>query len=330
MGVLRRVLLKSKDTDSDVDDRIKLSDTHFTFPKRKYGTQQKLLGQGVSGFVHLYQNEKSNTFYAVKSFEKKNLKDIDEIKSINKEIDIHNRINNGPHIVKLIDSFKIKTNSKFFIIMQYLPLNLLDLYLKYGSLMPISYRLCFFKQIVLGIAFMHNQNIAHRDIKLENCCVDNNGNVKLIDFGSSTIGDIGYGMAGSPSYSAPEIHNSLKYNSIKSDIWSLGIVLINMFYASKQKWNTCRYDDEIFLYYQNNSSIDNAVRFLNKNDTNNDKKYTSQKTLIDDIILQLLSIDVNTRISIQKLLENKWFKETECCYPDNDLYKAYHNHSQFV
>lgn len=43
----------------------------------------------------------------------------------------------------------------------------------------------FFKQIIHGIAYIHSQNIIHRDLKLENILIDNEGIIKIADFGVS-------------------------------------------------------------------------------------------------------------------------------------------------
>lgn len=66
-----------------------------------------------------------------------------------------------------------------------------------------------FRQIVLGVQYIHSMNIIHRDIKLENILVDNLGIVKICDFGVSkhlqNEDSRASECCGTPAYMAPEV-----------------------------------------------------------------------------------------------------------------------------
>ncbi len=65
-----------------------------------------------------------------------------------------------------------------------------------------------FKQIVLGVQYIHSKNIIHRDLKLENILIDNLGVVKICDFGVSKAIEVGVPnteCCGTPAYMAPEV-----------------------------------------------------------------------------------------------------------------------------
>ena len=74
---------------------------------------------------------------------------------------------------------------------------------------------------------MHDKDIAHRDLKLENILVDEKGYLKIIDFGISremgkdVLADT---MCGTTEYMAPEVLDGQKYNK-NVDIWAIGIIL---------------------------------------------------------------------------------------------------------
>ena len=84
------------------------------------------------------------------------------------------------------------------------------------------------QHLVLGLKYMHSIGIAHRDIKFENIIVDaQSGIPKYIDFGLSkvfVVGETSFDRYGSVAFSSPEVLLGKSHN-LKTDIWSLGIVL---------------------------------------------------------------------------------------------------------
>ena len=94
-----------------------------------------------------------------------------------------------------------------------------------------------FKGIAKGVEHLHRQNIAHRDLKLENILIGEGDEIKVSDFGfarpcpsrttrfgrkKSMKSDT---FCGSQPYAAPEILSGTKYDPLQADIWSLGVVL---------------------------------------------------------------------------------------------------------
>ena len=88
-----------------------------------------------------------------------------------------------------------------------------------------------FKDIVEGIAYCHEKNVIHRDIKLENIMIDENGTIKIIDFGFSIVIPKEKKLSifcGTPSYMAPEIVKKRNYYGQMADTWALGVLLYAM------------------------------------------------------------------------------------------------------
>lgn len=68
----------------------------------------------------------------------------------------------------------------------------------------------------------------HRDLKPENLLLDQNKNIKIVDFGLSNTykeGELLKTACGSPCYAAPEMIAGKEYNPYKADIWSCGVIL---------------------------------------------------------------------------------------------------------
>lgn len=89
-----------------------------------------------------------------------------------------------------------------------------------------------FKQIALAVRHLHDNKIVHRDIKDENVVLDENGGVRLIDFGSAAYlkGRRYDTFVGTLDYAAPEILAGQTYEGPPQDIWALGILLYTLVY----------------------------------------------------------------------------------------------------
>jgi 5'-AMP-activated protein kinase catalytic alpha subunit len=89
----------------------------------------------------------------------------------------------------------------------------------------------FLQQIISGVEYIHKSGICHRDLKPENLLLDDQGNIKIVDFGLSntyTAGQTLKTACGSPCYAAPEMIAGKRYHGLGSDIWSCGIILYAM------------------------------------------------------------------------------------------------------
>lgn len=106
-------------------------------------------------------------------------------------------------------------------------------------------------QILLGLQYLHENGIVHRDIKGGNILVENSGSVKLADFGASTkvaMGDTEESTAirGTPYFSPPENLYEVKYGR-KGDIWAVGCTVVEML-TGRPPWQSDTVTTVVQLY----------------------------------------------------------------------------------
>ena len=190
----------------------------------------KQIGQGAYAVVRVGLHKPSNRKIAMKIYKKYKLMDPNRRKSVKREIKLMEKMRNQ-HIIALYEV--IDTSKYVILIMEYVGGGSLHGYLKMHSNRRLEDNEAkrVFKQVVEGIRYCHNRCITHRDIKLENLLLDENRNIKIIDFGFSTCipNDKRIKIfCGTPSYMGPEIVNKTEYCGPPADIWALGVLLFTI------------------------------------------------------------------------------------------------------
>lgn len=133
-----------------------------------------------------------------------------------------------PHIIKLYEV--ISTPTDIIMVIEYAGGELFNYIVEHGKMSENQARR-FFQQIMTAIDYSHALKIVHRDLKPENVLLDDNLNVKIVDFGLSNImtdGDFLKTSCGSPNYAAPEVISGKLYAGPEIDVWSCGVILYVM------------------------------------------------------------------------------------------------------
>lgn len=193
----------------------------------------KELGKGSCAVVKLATHKVTKEKFAIKIYTKEFLLDPQKRNIVKNEINILKQLDNE-YIMKLYE--EIDTPNYLYLVLEYINgIPLIDI-LKNEKNGYLSEKraIILMTQIIKGIIYLHDKNIYHRDIKLENILVMKNDIIKIIDFGFAVkCNRDSYQklFCGTPSYMAPELLNKEKYIPYYSDIWSLGVLFYSMLYG---------------------------------------------------------------------------------------------------
>lgn len=133
---------------------------------------------------------------------------------------------NHPNIVKLLDIFE--DSRRVYMVLEYGENGDVLRYIQRTGAIKEGMARNWTRQICEAVRYLHEQNITHRDLKLENLLLDNNYNIKICDFGfvkEDPARELSKTYCGSKSYAAPEILKGEPYDTQKADIWAIGVIL---------------------------------------------------------------------------------------------------------
>ncbi|KAG2172527.1 hypothetical protein INT44_002542 [Umbelopsis vinacea] len=244
------------------------------------------IGSGAYGCVFKAVHVFYGTWHALKCIPKEKETRYQHIKEVN----FHTRLSRHPHIVTL--EKVIETATEIWLALE---LGQCDLFSwitdKRSFALSEQCIRKMFLQIIDAVSYCHSQGIAHRDIKPENILIYDNGTTcKLADFGLATseeqTDEFG---CGSSFYLSPECQgsfNTKSYATKPNDIWSLGIILINLI-VGRNPWKQANARDQTF------------VAFLKKPDFLKTVLPISDE--VNDILLGIFKLDPTLRLNIQEL-----------------------------
>ncbi|KNC49879.1 STE/STE11 protein kinase [Thecamonas trahens ATCC 50062] len=194
--------------------------------------KRELLGSGAFGKVYLGMNEATAELMAVKQVVLDNISESnqEELLEVEGEIAILQELSHK-HIVRYIATERATNEdgqAVLNIFLEYVPGgSLAKLIHKY----PVSERVTrsYLKQVLLGLEYLHENGIVHRDIKCANILIApaQQTIIKLTDFGADDVVGGAALVQGHAVFMAPEVVLQQPYNS-RCDIWSVGCVAIEL------------------------------------------------------------------------------------------------------
>ncbi|CAD8205030.1 unnamed protein product [Paramecium octaurelia] len=245
---------------------------------------KRKLGNGSFGCVYLVSDVKSNQEFACKIVSKSMLGKYQAEGMVRQEIQIQSSINHR-NVVKVFNSFEDTKN--IYIILEYCKQGQLQLPSQpYTNKQLIQ----FLNQMLSALDSIHQMNLVHRDIKLDNILVHEDGTYKISDFGWATqISQIKPILCGTTEYMPPEVVNN-QIHDHKVDSWSLGIVLYILTHCRKPF--SAKTDREL-------------IKQISENEIEIDTQLDENLQIL---IQALLTKDPSYRPNIQQLYFSKWIK----------------------
>ncbi|KAJ0028849.1 hypothetical protein Pint_35027 [Pistacia integerrima] len=253
----------------------------------------KLLGQGTFAKVHHARNLKTGMSVAIKIIDKGKVLKVGMMNQIKREISVM-RLVKHPNVVELYEVMASKT--KIYFVMEYVKGGELFNKVAKGKLKEDVARK-YFQQLICAVDYCHSRGVCHRDLKPENLLLDEQGNLKVSDFGLSALAEtkhqdgLLHTTCGTPAYVAPEVINRKGYDGSKADIWSCGVILYVLLAG--------------YLPFHD-SNLMELYRKIGKAEFKFPTWFSQE---VRRFLSKILDPNPCTRISMAKIMENSWFRK---------------------
>ena len=272
----------------------------------------KTLGTGYSGKVKLGRDIDTGKTWALKILSGPPEKLQKILTSLSNEFDIAKKLNH-PSIIRFLDLrtqgvyTSRKTGAqktKIYAIIELAPKGeIFDVIFHAGALDENTCR-HYVRQVVEALGYIHSQNIAHRDLKPENLLLDENLNIKLVDFGFATVIDPAKKnktRLGTERYMAPELMYKLPYDARKADVFALGVIVF-VFFSGHPPFHEATENDPYYKLF-----IKNPKAFWEFHAKQNLKRQYSPS--FKSLISKMIELKASDRFTLDDVKKSEWYNE---------------------
>lgn len=266
------------------------------------------LGFGAFSKVYKGVDLKNGDFVAIKQISLEGLSEDDKDNMV-QEIDLLRNLKHK-NIVKYLGSYR--TKSHLYIILEYAENGSLSQIIKpnkFGAF-PESLAAIYMKQTLEGLAFLHEQNVIHRDVKGANILTTKEGTVKLADFGVATLStqrevthsrsDFANPVVGTPYWMAPEVIE-MSGVTFASDIWSVGSTAVELLTGKPPYFDMMPMSALFHIVQDEYPPIPEGI-----------------SPAMRDFLLKCFQKNAKKRPSARDLLKHEWFKRHNANLDLND------------
>ncbi|KAK4255510.1 hypothetical protein QN277_008506 [Acacia crassicarpa] len=186
------------------------------------------IGQGTYSTVYKARDVTHQKIVALKRVRFDNL-DPESVKFMAREILLLRRLDH-PNIIKLEGLITSQTSHSLYLIFEYMEHDLSGLASRPGIKFSEPQVKCYMQQLLSGLDHCHSRGVLHRDIKGSNLLIDNNGILKIADFGLASFFDPDHSVPLTSRvvtlwYRPPELLLGATHYGVAVDLWSSGCIL---------------------------------------------------------------------------------------------------------
>lgn len=239
-----------------------------------------LLGKGGMGEVYRADDLTLDQAVALKFLPESVAADLERLERFLNEVRVARQVSH-PNVCRLYDIGQVE--GQHFISMEYIDGEDLASLLRRIGRLPNDKALEIARQMCAGLAAAHEKGVLHRDFKPANIMIDGQGKVRIADFGlarSAQDQRDPKSIEGTPAYMAPEQFTG-KGESVQSDVYSLGLVLYEMF-TGKPAFKAATVSELVRLHRESNP-------------TNPSVHITDLDPVVEGVILRCLEKDPTLR-----------------------------------
>ncbi|XP_056325791.1 phosphorylase b kinase gamma catalytic chain, liver/testis isoform [Danio aesculapii] len=278
---------------------------------QKYDPKE-VIGRGVSSVVRRCVHKHTGQEFAVKiieiTAEKMTEQQLEEVKSSTlKEIHVLNLVKGHPSIITLIDSYE--STAFIFLVFDLMRRGELFDYLTEKVTLSEKETRSMMRALLEAVQYLHALNIVHRDLKPENILLDDQGHLKLSDFGFSV--QLGPDeklreLCGTPGYLAPEILKCSMDETHEGygkevDLWACGVILFTLLAGSPPFWHR----KQLLMLRM---IMEGRYQFSSP-------EWDDRSDTVKDLISRLLVVEPTLRLTAEQALAHPFF----CQYQKEDV-----------
>ncbi|KAG4993038.1 hypothetical protein JHK86_029865 [Glycine max] len=189
------------------------------------------IGQGAYSSVHKARDLETGKIVALKKVRFSST-EAESVKFMAREIYILRQLDH-PNVIKLEGIVTSRTSTSLYLVFEYMEHDLAGLATIHGFKLTEPQIKCYMQQLLRGLEHCHSRGVLHRDIKGSNLLIDNNGNLKIGDFGLSIVCDPDKKQPLTSRvvtlwYRAPELLLGATDYGAAIDMWSVGCILAEL------------------------------------------------------------------------------------------------------